>query len=119
MLTRFIVDKNQAAAPSASDSNIMNRQQKAGCCHTGRFVMVQNYLQAKALLEHDYVIFIGDPIIGLPLYSCFLRGSIIIFVEYLFPNAAILRDGDWTKFEKLYQVAEESDTIMFTIMQGT
>jgi hypothetical protein len=30
---------------------------------------VQNYLQAKALLEHDYVVFICDPVTGLPLYA--------------------------------------------------
>ena len=85
---------------------------------TGRFVLVQNYLQAKALLEHSFAVFFGDPFSGLPLYACFLKEDAVIFAEYVFPNAAILRCGDWARFEKLYNVAREFDTMMYTIMQS-
>jgi hypothetical protein len=83
---------------------------------TAKFVEVQNFLQAKALLEHSYVVFICDPVTDLPLYACSLRGDMIIFVEYVFPNAAILRQGDWTGFEKLYDVAREYNTPIYTIL---
>ena len=69
------------------------------------------------MLEHSYAVFFGDPVTGLPLYACFLKDDIVIFAEYVFPNAAILRSGDWTRFEKLYSVAREFDTLMYTIMQ--
>jgi hypothetical protein len=88
-----------------------------GVIKTGRFVLVHNYLQAKALLEHSYAVYFGDPSSGLPLYACFLKDNAVIFAEYVFPNAAILRCGDWVRFEKLYTVAKEFDTLMYTIMQ--
>jgi len=94
----------------------MKREENRGCVGTARFVEVQNYLQAKALLEHDYVVFICDPVTELPLYACCLKGAAIVFVEYIFPNAAILRQGDWAGFEKLYSVAREYDTPIYTIM---
>lgn len=61
--------------------------------------------------------FIGDPFSGLPLYACGLKDDMILFVEYILSNAAILRQGDWATFEKLYTVAEEYDTPMYTIMR--
>ena len=79
-------------------------------------VMIRNYLQAKALLEHSYGVFIGNPYSDLPIYACYLFGDMIIFVEYILPNAAILHNGDWTGFEKLYTAAKEFDTPMYTIM---
>ena len=90
-----------------------------GVVKTGRFVKVQNFLQAKALLEHSYAVYFGDPFSGLPLYACFLKDETVVFAEYVFPNAAILRSGDWTRFEKLYNVAKEFDTLMYTIMHST
>lgn len=78
--------------------------------------MIQNYLQAKALLEHSYIVFIGDPLSGLPLYACFLKNELLIFAEFVLPNAAILRNGDWERFEKLYDTARQFDTLMYTIM---
>ena len=61
----------------------------------------------------------GDPLIGLPLFACFLKDDGIIFAEYVFPNAAVLRSGDWTKFEKLFSIAQESQTIMYTFMHDS
>lgn len=60
--------------------------------------------------------FIGDPLSDLPLYACLLKDDTVIFVEYIFPNAAILRQGDWEKFERLYAVADEYGIPMFSIM---
>lgn len=83
----------------------------------GKFVTVQNYLQAKALLEHDYVVFIGNLFDDSPLFACYLAGSMVIFAEYVFSNAAILRNGDWAMFEKLYSVAQEFNAPMYTVFR--
>jgi hypothetical protein len=81
-----------------------------------KFVEVQNFLQAKALLEHHYIVFIGGPFTDMSLYACYLLNDAIIYVIYEFPYAAILRNGDWDGFQKIYSIARETDTPMFTIM---
>lgn len=82
-----------------------------------KFIEVRNYIQAKALLEHNYIVFIGGPFSDMSLYACYLAGDAIIYVVYEFPYAAILRNGDWDGFKRLYSIAKETDTPMFTIMR--
>jgi hypothetical protein len=82
-----------------------------------KFVEVRNYLQAKALLEHHYIVFIGGPFSDMSLYACYLMNDAIIYVVYEFPYAAVLRNGDWAGFKKLYSIARETATPMFTIMR--
>jgi hypothetical protein len=80
-------------------------------------IKVLNYLQAKALLEHDYVVVIGNPLFDMPVYACYLDADIIICVEYISPHAGIMRYGDWDAFEELYAIAKESDTLMLAAMR--
>ncbi len=88
-----------------------------GVVNTGKFVMIQNFLQAKALLEHSYVVFVCSFFSDIPLFACGLVGNTVIFAEYILPNAVILRHGDWSRFFKLYSVAKEFGAPMYTIMQ--
>jgi hypothetical protein len=82
-----------------------------------KFVVVQNFLQAKALLEHHYIVFIGDLLSDMSMYACYLMGDTITYVIYEFPYAAILRNGDWEGFKQLYSIAKQTDTPMYTIMR--
>jgi hypothetical protein len=74
-------------------------------------------LQAKALLEHDYVMLIGNPLIDLPVYACYLKGDAIIWVEYISPCTGILRHSDWDAFRELFKIAQDADTLMFATMR--
>lgn len=77
-----------------------------------KFIKVYNFLQAKALLEHDYAILIGNPLFDMPVYICYLKGSVIICAEYTSPSTGILRYGDWGAFEELFTIALEADVFL-------
>jgi hypothetical protein len=83
-----------------------------------KFIKVQNFLQAKALLEHDYIVIIGNPLDDMSIFAFILKGETIKAVEYISPYAVILQNCDWAKFENLYYIAKEYDTQMYATMRN-